>query len=193
MSSCQPHLGHPVRGEHTLRLVVGPVDQGVRTVGEQHRGEVQAVHQHRGAVVEHAVTVPWGHTRSETKTAWLVLTNVHPLRVKIAMQCDYGKSSSRGTSSSFLARKCNVQELHLDWCKMLNIARFTWWFVQRYIYIFIASQIIAKTQEMKGSYYLTNRTDRLVTFLNYSTDFVPRGDVFSCVRTFPWSWQPSPD
>ena len=53
--------------------------------------------------------------------------------------------------------------------------------MQRYIYIFIASQILAKTQEMKGSCYLTNNTDRMVTFLNYSTDFGPRGDVFSCV------------
>ena len=67
--SCHPHLGHPVGGEHTLGLIVGPVDQRVGAVGEQHRGEAEAVHQHRGAVVEHAVAVASGHTRSETKTA----------------------------------------------------------------------------------------------------------------------------
>ena len=60
------HLSHSVRGEHALRLVVRPVDQGVLAVGEEDGGEVMLGREDGGAVVEHAVAVPLGDTRSAT-------------------------------------------------------------------------------------------------------------------------------
>ena len=51
-------LSHPPWSEHTLRLVVNPVNERILTVGEEDQGEIVLGCQDGGGVVEDAVGVP---------------------------------------------------------------------------------------------------------------------------------------